>query len=76
MNSQLCARVGLQRITFLGFIFDLRFLRILKLLHIYIFGIIKFDFEVEIESELNIEVKFEFEVAVETIFLVLPKVLF
>ena len=31
------AIVGLQRITFLGFKFDLRFLRILKLLHIYIF---------------------------------------
>ena len=35
-----------------------------------------FDFEVEIESEINIEVKFEFKVAVETVFPVLPKVLF
>ena len=34
------ARVGLQRITFLGFNFDLRFLRILKLIHIYIFGVL------------------------------------
>ena len=34
------ARVGLQRITLLGFKFDLRFLRILKLLHIYSFGVL------------------------------------
>ena len=37
LNSQLC-RVGLHWITFFsGFKFDLRFLRILKLLYIYIF---------------------------------------
>ena len=38
------ASVGLQRITFLGFKFDLRFLRILKLLHIYIFGVLFLQF--------------------------------
>ena len=34
------ASVELQRITFLGFKFDLRFLGILKLLHIYVFGVL------------------------------------
>ena len=58
------ASVGLQRITFLGFKFDLRFSRILKLLHIYIFGVLflQFLYPDFISSQCSLFISYSIEV--------------